>query len=763
MPSGSSPSPLLIGDGWSPDQTGGLSRYVTDLFGALAADGAPPPAAVVLGPVQHPPDRCSVPADLDDPLASRLLRVARAVRSRSTDDTVIDSHFGLNGLLPATVGTTRRLPLVTHFHGPWADESVGQDLRHRWSLRIRAGIERAVYSRSHTVITLSTAFRRLAVERYRVDPWRLQVVPPGVDLERFHPGDRGTARRRLGLGEATPLVVSVRRLVPRMGLDDLVRAAAAVPDLRVTIVGEGPAQADLEALIAELGIDDRVALAGQVADDVLVEHYRAADASVIPTRSMEGFGLVALESLASGTPVIASDCGGLREALRGLPGPGPYPAGDVDALTDRLARVAADPGSLPDAEACRAHAEAHGWEAVAAAHRRIYRRAATGAQEERLRVAYLDHTGAPSGAELALLRLLPALTDRVAAHVILGDDGPFLDLLEGQGTSVELLPIGGGASTLRRASLDRLPLGAAAAFGSYTVRLAAHLRRIRPDLVHTNSLKAALVGGVAGRLAGVPVIWHVHDRITSDYLPQRAAEAFRAAARHLPAAVITNSETTRATLGDLTVPTRTIACALDPALGPIDRSGRTDSGLRFGLVARLARWKGQDVFLRAFAEAFPAGPHRAVLVGGDLFGEDDWAQHIEDLIRELGLDDRVERRGHRGDMGPEYERLDVLVHASTLPEPFGQVVTEGLATGLPVVAADDGGPAEILGGRDLALTYPRGDHQALAAQLRRVADDPALRARLAAAGPEAARPYAAGAIADQVLGVYELVLAGGPG
>lgn len=749
--------PLLVGDGWFPDQTGGLTRYLADLYHALSVDGGTPPEAVLLGPIAALPQRIDAPAGLSDPLPRRLWRLARAVSKRVDDDTVLDCHFALNAFVPVVLGRARRIPLVVHFQGPWADESLATAPRAPGSRWLRAAIEGAVYRRAHTVVTLSSAFRELVVERYRVDPWKVLVLPPGVDLDRFAPGDRSEARRRLGIDPRAFLVVAVRRLVPRMGLDDLIRAAAVVPGVGVRIVGDGPERTRLATLIRELDVGDRVSLVGPLDDDALVDHYRAADLTVIPTLSMEGFGLVALESLATGTPVVASECDGLTDALGPLSVGHMYRPGDPSALASHLERACADPGSLPSAETCRDHAARHRWSDVAEKHRAVYARAATDEASDRLRVLYLDHTAAPSGAELALLRLLPALGDGVNAQVMVGDDGPFPNLLRTNGHAVQVLPIGRALGGLRRASLSRLPIAPLAAFVTYVIRLARFLRRTKPDLVHTNTLKAAVLGGIAGRLARVPVVWHMHDRITTDYLPSRAARAVRFAARHLPSGVIANSETTKATLGELRSPVRAIPCALDPTITPSPQ-GSHGPGLRFGLVGRLARWKGQDVFLRAFSEAFPTGPHEAVLIGADLFDDQEWAEAIDQLIVDLGLESRVDRRGHCDDMAAEYRQLNALVHASTLPEPFGQVVTEGLAAGLPVIAVGEGGPAEIIDSPDIALTYPMGDHHALADLMRRVADDPELRASLAAAGPEAAQPYASDLVASQVLDFYGEVL-----
>src|SRR3954449_7040719 len=171
--------------------------------------------------------------------------------------------------------------------------------------------------------------------------------------------------------------------------------------------------------------------------------------------------------------------------------------------------------------------------------------------ESRPRVVFVDHVARLSGAEIALARLVPALADRVECHVILGEDGPLVGRLREAGAVVEVLPMDERLRDVRKDTV-RPGLGqltSLARTARYVWRLRARLREVRPDIVHTNSLKAAIYGGFAGRLAGVPVVWHVRDRIDEDYLPGPAVRLVRALARRLPSAVIANSEATLATLG----------------------------------------------------------------------------------------------------------------------------------------------------------------------------------------------------------------------
>jgi glycosyltransferase involved in cell wall biosynthesis len=499
-----------------------------------------------------------------------------------------------------------------------------------------------------------------------------------------------------------------------------------------------------------------------VSDPDLLALYRAADVNVVPSISFEGFGLVVLEAAACGTPSIVTRAGGLPEAIAGLGQDLTVPATDAGALAGRLSR--AQQGQLPSPESTRGWAETHGWERVAQRHLELFERvrAPRGETSRRLRVVYLDHVAQLSGGELALLRLLTALTD-VEAHVILAEEGPLVDRLLHAGISVEVLPMHGRTRELRKDSVrpGSLPLRAMADTLIYTLKLAWRLRQLRPDIVHSNSLKSGLCGSVAARLARRPLVWHLRDRIATDYLPWLGVLAIHILTRHLAHVVVCNSEATRQTLvpGTASLVIGSVADLTSPSR---ERTAAPEgSPLVAGMVGRLAPWKGQDVFLRAFSRAFPQGEERAVIVGAPLFGESEvaYGDELHRLAEKLDIGDRVEFRGHRDDVAAELAAVDVLVHASIVPEPFGQVVVEGMSAQLPVAASRAGGPEEIITDGVDGLLYPRGDVAALAEILVRLQADPQLRARLGRAAVRRARAFSPVAIAEQTMRAYELARA----
>jgi len=298
-----------------------------------------------------------------------------------------------------------------------------------------------------------------------------------------------------------------------------------------------------------------------------------------------------------------------------------------------------------------------------------------------------------------------------------------------------------------------------AASSTYAFTLARRLRQLGPHLVHTNSLKSAVYGVLAGRLAGIPVICHIRDRVDSDSLPKWTASAVRLLIDNLSSGVVANSANTMEALRlDRSRGSRWVvssAINFDALVISAKRRQPSPGLFRVAMVGRLAPWKGQDVFIRAFAEAFPdAGPANAVIVGSALFGENAYEARLKALIADLGVGDRIEMIGFSNNIESILQQVDCLVHASVLPEPFGQVVAEGMAAGLPVIASDAGGPQELISDGVSGLLYPTGDVTALASALRRLQSDPILAARLGRAASQAVSDLTPAAVASKMMDVY---------
>ncbi len=765
-PTGPAVGPILhIGLNWSADRSNGLNRYLGQLATELSQESVPTLVVATGTATDSSPAWLRLGAPDSASLPRRIFAMWRCVNRLSAEALVVDAHFALYAVLPLLFGGVRGQQLVVHFHGPWADESAHQGARNLNRL-VKEGVEGIVYRRASRLVVLSESFQRLLVERYGVAPWRISVIPPGVELDRFLPGPKAAARQKLGLAVDRQVVLSVRRLVPRMGHRVLLGAWEAVleavsPAPLLLVVGVGPERSALDAHIRRNGLTESVRMLGHVDEKDLADYYRAADLSVLPSLALEGFGLAALESLAAGTPVVATRVGGLPEALEGMGGHPLVEPDDVPGLAQRLVGALNHTAPLADPAQCRSHAERFNWNAVLARHLELYRSSCGTPRTKRLRVVVLDHTAVLSGGELAILRVLPGLVGQADVHFLFGEDGPLVERVVATGATAEVLAMPVSVRRVRRGQVSPGRVHVSSLFDAawYTMRITRRLRRLRPDLVHTNTLKSALYGGLAARLAGTPCLWHIRDRIHRDYLPGFTVRLVQMAARHLPTHVVTYTNEMRECLG---LDTDRASLLVDPVgegWGDVttDRPTSPPGQTTFGVVGRLAPWKGQDLFLRSFSLAFPDGGQRAVIVGSAMFGEDTFADSLHKLAAELGIAERITFRGFVDDIHSELATFDVLVHSSVIPEPFGNVVVEGMAAGLPVIAPDSGGPAEVITGGLDGILYPMGDAASLAECLCMVDGDPEMRSRIGLRARQTASGFSLESVAPQLLNVYKKV------
>ena len=359
---GRAPLSLQIGMYWSTAKhSGGLDRIFTELVQQLPAAGIR-----TIGAVEGPASVALLSKGLANPFGNdgggkiarywRLRQnLARFVEDEKIDLIVV--HFALHGRL---VLDRIRRPLVVHFHGPWAQEALAEGASGSM-VRVRHAIEASVYRRADRIIVLSRAFSELLQRDYEISDSKITIVPGHVDLERFRcSGTRSDARSAVGLPSDRPLMVAVRRLKRRMGIGTLLDALAKVvgewPDVLLALGGTGPLRAQLEAQAEALGLKRNVRFLGYVAEDDLPLLYRAADFSVVPSEALEGFGLVAAESLAAGTPALVTAVGGLPEVVAGLSRDLIFPATDAQAMARHLVSVLRGDITLPTVAECETYA-----------------------------------------------------------------------------------------------------------------------------------------------------------------------------------------------------------------------------------------------------------------------------------------------------------------------------------------------------------------------------------------------------------------------
>lgn len=373
---------LQIGNDWFGERQGGLNRVYSELLKYLPAAGVEvrglvagsPNVAVATGGV------VTGFAAPNMPLPQRLLaaRKAELAALHEMKPDLVASHFALYGL--PIVDRLRNIPTVIHFHGPWAAEA-GVEGQSSWGSRIQAAMERAVYARGRRLIVLSQAFARELVRRYGVPEERVRLVPGGIDSQRFHDRlTRAEARERLGWPADRPTILAVRRQVRRMGLENLIDATVEVrkrvPEVMVMLAGSGPLMNELRERIEVTGLENNVRQLGRVEDEDLPLAYRAADLSIVPTQALEGFGMITLESLASGTPVLVTPVGGLPEVVQPFAPECVLADASTETITEALGNFLTGAQTLPTSDACRNYAVSRfDWPVITAETRRVYEEA----------------------------------------------------------------------------------------------------------------------------------------------------------------------------------------------------------------------------------------------------------------------------------------------------------------------------------------------------------------------------------------------------
>jgi D-inositol-3-phosphate glycosyltransferase len=386
--------PLAPLGGW---ETGGMNVYVRELGRALTARGVgidiftrrqtpdvedvveyAPGARVIhidAGPHRHV-DKYDILDYLPD-FACGIQRY-RALTGSGYD--LIHSHYWLSGRLGLLFKDRLGVPMVSTFHTlAQLKNRVAESAAER-EQAVRFEIERRTMAGSDRIVALTAVDQQQMVRHYG-DLAPIVVIPGGVDLDRFTALPRPMARERLALAPTSKVVLFVGRIQRLKGLEVLLRAFTRLNDLdaQLLIVGGRPGTSPesreitrLQHLAARLGIAERTHFLGAVAHEELPTYYSAADVSVMPS-SYESFGLVAVESLACGTPVVATRVGGLRSIVRDGETGLLVPWRDAELFAERLRRVLTDDSLRAQlAGNARASVLEYGWDRIAEEHLALY-------------------------------------------------------------------------------------------------------------------------------------------------------------------------------------------------------------------------------------------------------------------------------------------------------------------------------------------------------------------------------------------------------
>jgi glycosyltransferase involved in cell wall biosynthesis len=264
-----------------------------------------------------------------------------------------------------------------HFHGPWALESQAEGAG-RLSTWGKWVVEKLVYRRANGFIVLSEAFRQTLHKTYNVPLEKIFIVGGGIDTTGFDLDlTVAKAREKLGWQKDRRIILCVRRLVQRMGLENLIASIALVrkqhPDVLLLIAGKGAIAEALRSQIQELHLENHVQLLGFVPDQDLAIAYRAAELSIVPTVSLEGFGLIVIESLAAGTPVLGTPIGGIPEILLPFSPELVLQGNTTEQLAQGMIEALSGQRHIPSARACQTYVKKnYDWQVIANQMKSVY-------------------------------------------------------------------------------------------------------------------------------------------------------------------------------------------------------------------------------------------------------------------------------------------------------------------------------------------------------------------------------------------------------
>jgi len=295
------------------------------------------------------------------------LAAVRRLQAAGKRFDVIDAHyFYPDGVAAIRLGRKLGLPVVITGRG--TDLTLIPD-----APAARAKIQQAAAEASAMVGVCEDL--RVRMVGLGAEAARTITLRNGVDLNQFRPVDREESRRALGVSGFT--LVSVGSLIPRKAHDLTIRALLKAPDCNLIIAGQGPSRAELEQLVRDLGLGDRVRFLGETPHAELSRLYSAADVSVLAS-SREGWANVLLESMACGTPVLATDVNGASEVVQSAEAGRLIPERSADCLAATLGELRQQ---MPDRAATRRYAEKFGWLPIARANKALLTAVAAGGRE----------------------------------------------------------------------------------------------------------------------------------------------------------------------------------------------------------------------------------------------------------------------------------------------------------------------------------------------------------------------------------------------
>jgi glycosyltransferase involved in cell wall biosynthesis len=701
----------------------GAERSLLDLLAHLPEDVAPAvacPRGELSAEVEAhgvawrelPPVEASLKLDLRyTPLgAANALEAGRRLQTLRRDYDLIHANSIRAGVVSALA--SRPIPVVVHLRDCLPPGRVS-----RWTTRRLA-------RRADTIVANSAYTGdclRVTADMPELD---IDVVHGPVALREFLEADEtpASARSALELPPDAPILGIVGQITPwkgqRTAIDLLARLRRRFPDAHLVVVGSprftsGGTRYDNRAYAAELGalveregLEDHVHFLGERADIPTV--MRALDVLLVPSTE-EPFGRVVVEGMAAGRTVVATDCGGPAEVLEeGVDG-FLAPPNDIERWDTVVSGLLEDPDRREriGSEARERVPRRFGAPASVDALMAIWQRTQAAARIDRTgapgRVLFLSHTGAQSGAENAMLRLLDAIPAQRERAVACPPGGRLEASLQLRGFRQHPLP--GTDISLR---LRPVPTVNGVV---QIVRSAVALRRIaareRPDVIHANSIRAGLIAVATRRLGGPPVVVQCHDHLPANWVGNLAR---RTIAGHADLVVAVTSYTAERFNEGLRYPrAECIHISVDhERFNPAAR-GRSAIREECGIppeaallieVAQITPWKGQDTALRVLHGVRQHLDAHLLVVGDVAFSSrhyDNFGFHrfLLRLTEELGIAPCVHFLGQRSDV-PELMAAADLALLPSWDEPFGTAVAESMAVGTPGLVTSQGGLSDYV-------------------------------------------------------------------
>lgn len=390
-----------------------------------------------------------------------------------------------------------------------------------------------------------------------------------------------------------------------------------------------------------------------------------------------------------------------------------------------------------------------------------------------------SHQGGSEASLRDVLVSLRAAQPSWTLTLVVPGDGPLVTAVRAHGVRTEVVPFPPALARFGERALGSSRflvalrfLGAALAVPSYLLALRGLIQEQRVDVIHTSGVKTHLLGAAA-KPGGTALVWHVHD-----YVRQRALSATllrwfaprcagviavsESVARDARLVVGSNCRVSTVHNGIDLQRFRPTGATLD-----LDRlaglSPAPEGVVRVGLVAVMAHWKGHDLFLEAMALMPSELPVRGYVVGGPIYETESSQSSLDDLrasAHRLGLEGRIGFTGFVEAPEQAMRALDIVVHASIEPEPFGLVIAEAMACGRVVVSSATGGAAEIVEDGVDSVCFPAGDAAALAAVVTKLVQEPDRRRRLGTAAHRRAARFDRRFLANRWLPLYAAALRG---